>query len=117
MQDPDTPPEAEEAEIGVGGDVVRLVVVAAVAVQDNTVDVVGATDSSRTAYLPLPWTTTTVTMGMAGQVDGGAVALAHPTCSPILNRCRNRAKMLPPKYLPLSTTCSSWPRFRRRPVR
>src|ERR1051326_3194023 len=116
MQDPDTPPEAEEAEIGVGGDVVRLVVVAAVAVQDNTVDVVGATDS-RTAYLPLPWTTTTVTMGMAGQVDGGAVALAHPTCSPILNRCRNRAKMLPPKYLPLSTTCSSWPRFRRRPVR
>src|ERR1051326_4792341 len=115
MQDPDTPPEAEEAEIGVGGDVVRLVVVAA-AGPDNTADVVGVT-GSRVVFSPLPWIITIATTGMVGQVDEDAVVLAPPTCSPILNRCRNRAKMLPPKYLPSSTTCSSWPRSRKRPAR
>src|SRR5262245_447717 len=115
MQDLDTPPEVEEAETDVGGDVVRLVVVA---VPDSTVDVVVATDSNRTGSSPLPWTITTATMGMVPDpAAGDAVVLVLPTCSLIPSRCRKPAKTLLQKYSPLSTICSSWPRFRKRPAR
>ena|ERR1041384_6071968 len=116
MQDPDTPPEVEEVETDVGGVVVRLVV-AVVADPDSTVDVVVATGSNRAGSLPLPWTITTAITEMAGQVDGDAVVLVPPTCSPILSRCLRQVKMHPPKYLPSWTTCSSWQKSRKRRAR
>ena len=107
MQDPDTPPEVEEVETDVGGDVVRLVVVVGL-VDTLDLGVAGATVSNRTGSLPLPWTITTATMEMVvhGQAAEDAPGLARPTCNPIPSRFPRPAKMLPQKYLPSWTTCS-----------
>src|SRR5437016_3771488 len=118
MQDRDTPPEVEEVEADVGGDVVRLIAVVGLV---DTLDqgVAGAIVSNRAVFLPLPWTTTIATTAgvMAhGLEDVAAPALGLPTYRLILNRCRRAMMMLPPRYLPLWTICSSQLKFRRRPA-
>ena len=92
MQDPDTPPEVEEVETDVGGDVVRLVVVVVGLVDTLDLGVVGVTVSNRMGSSPLPWTITTATTAMVvhGQAGEDAAGLARPTCSPIPSRCQDQ---------------------------
>src|SRR5215470_6403595 len=113
MQDRDTPPAAE-GETGGGADVVRPII--AVAVVRAVRDAIAKTTAAST---PLRWITTTgrpreATTGTATNMAGdyGRV-LRPPTARLSLSHClceriRTRVSLL------LSTTCSSWPRSRKR---
>src|SRR6266567_2664944 len=108
MQDQDAPP-VEEGETGGGVDVVRAA---------QTQAVGQAAINSMAEFIPLPWTTAIARRWLA------EITVRAYACVPAFRRiilslipihCPS-AKTRIPGFLALLTTCSSKPRFRKRPA-
>src|ERR1700751_2435173 len=114
MLDRDVPPVAEEEAGGGAADAHPII---AEAVGAGRAAIV-TTLTIRVGFTPHPWTTATaLCSGMETTTGIRAAGLGRDSARPIIRRIRSRCpreKTPARAFLPSSTTCFSWRKFRKR---